>query len=110
MKKLIIENENLTKNVKELQEMGYKYIVKAQDKFLSGWGYSTDKKHVQLIACRDMDQLEKIKHDLYNDKTMSYINWCYINDMQTIYNYTRNKTFTIRNDWTRCFNNLEGVL
>ena len=73
MKKLIIENENLTKNVKELQEMGYKYIVKAQDKFLSGWGCSTNKKHVQLIACRDIDQLEKIKHDLYNDKTMTYV-------------------------------------
>ena len=110
MKKLIIENENLTKNVKELQEMGCKYIVKAQDKFLSGWGYPTNKKHVQLIACKDIDQLEKIKHDLYNDKTMNYVNWCYINDMQTIYNYTRNKSYTIRNDWTRCFNNLEGVL
>ena len=90
--------------------MGYKYIVKAQDKFLSNWDYANNKKHVQLIACRDRDQLEKIKNDLYNDKTMSYINWCYINDTETIYNYTRNKTFTIRNDWTRCFNNLEGVL
>ena len=110
MKKLIIENDNLTKNVKELQEMGYKYIVKAKDKFLSGWGKSGTNGHVQLIACRNMDQLEKIKHDLYNDKTMSYINWCYINDIQTIYNYTRNKSFTIRNDWTRCFNDLEGVL
>lgn len=110
MKKLICKNENLTKNVKELQQMGYKYIVKAQDKFLSGWGCANNKKHVQLIACRDMDQLERIKHDLYNDKTMNYVNWCYINDMQTIYNYTRNKTYTIRNDWTRCFNDLEGVL
>ena len=110
MKKLIIENENLTKNIKELQEMGYKYIVKAQDKFLSGWGYANNKKHVQLIACRDIEQLEKIKRDLYNDSTMNYVNWCYINDMQTIYNYARNKTFTIRNDWTRCFNDLEGVL
>lgn len=37
-KETILSNENLMENVKKLQEMGYKYIVKAQDKFLSGWG------------------------------------------------------------------------
>ena len=110
MNKLIRENENLTKNVKELQQMGYTYIVKAQDKFLSGWGRATNKKHVQLIACRDIKQLNTILLDLDNDNTMGYVNWCYINDIQTIYNYTRGKSFTIRNDWTRCFNDLKGVL
>ena len=98
----IVENENLQENLKKLQELGYKYIVKAQDKFLSDWGNSENKKHVQLIACQTYDELETIKRDLYNDNTMSYINWWLIND-KAIINATRNKSYTIRNDWTRCF-------
>ena len=104
MKKItIIENDNLRENLEDLKKIGYKFIVKAQDKFLSGWGHSTNKKHVQLIACQTYDELETIKRDLYNDKAMSYINWWFINDTTSIINATRNKTFTIRNDWTRCF-------
>lgn len=75
--------------LKKLQELGYKYIVKAQDKFLSGWGLGAEK-HLQLIACKDINELDIIKRDLYNDK-------------KAIINATRNKSFTIRNDWTRCF-------
>lgn len=100
--KTICENENLTKNLKELKEMGYKYIVKAQDNFLSGWGLGASK-HLQLIACKDINELETIKRDLYNDKSMSYVNWWFINDINAIRNAARNKSFTIRNDWTRCF-------
>ena len=109
-KYLIIENENLKENINKLQEMGYKFIVKAKDNFLTGWGQGSVNGHVHLIACMDWEQLETIKHDLYKDKSMSYINWCYIHDIKAIYNYARNKTFTVRNDWTRCFNNIEGVL
>ena len=98
---IIVENENLQENLKKLEELGYKYIVKAQDNFLSGWGHGADT-HLQLIACKDSNELAIIKRDLYNDKTMSYVNWRFIND-KAIINATRNKSFTIRNDWTRCF-------
>lgn len=103
MKKITIcSNENITNNLKLLQDMGYKYIIKAQDKFLSGWGYAENKKHIQLIGAKDENEKYKILNDLYNDKCFNYVNWCYIQDKQTIYNYIRNKTYTIRNDWTRC--------
>lgn len=104
MEKIIIcENENITENLKKLQEMGYKYIIKAQDKFLSGWGCSYNKKHIQLIACKTSQEREIITDDLEKDNSMGYINWYTIDDKQGIYNAIRNKSYTIRNDWTRCF-------
>lgn len=99
--KIIIENDSIKKYLDELIKMNYQYIVKAQDKFLSGWGLSSNKKHVQLIACKTADELERIKRSLYDDKTFNYVNWCKIEDTKSIYNYIRNKTYTIRNDWKR---------
>lgn len=106
--KTICENENKNLYINELIENGYAYIVKAQDKFLSGWGYAENKKHVHLIACRTYDELQAILRDLYKDKSMSYVNWCYISNTKTINNYTRNKSYTIRNDWTRAFESNEA--
>lgn len=104
MEKLYIcEHDNLNENLKILQENGYKYIVKGCDKFLSGWGGASGTKHIQLIACRDRYELETIKNDLYNDNSFNYINWYYITDKKDIYQAVYNKSFTIRNDWTRCF-------
>jgi len=103
MNKTIISNEDLTKNLNELKEMGYKFIVKANDKFLSGWGNSARGGHVQLIACKTYDELETIKNDLYRDNSFNYVNWDYISNKSAIYGYIRNKSYTIRNDWTRCF-------
>lgn len=104
-KELILSNENLMENVKKLQEMGYTYIVKAQDKFLSGWRCAENKKHIQLIAVEDYEELQAILRDLYSDKTFNYINWCYLSNKDSIRNYARNKSYTIRNDWTRHKNN-----
>lgn len=104
MEKLYIcENKNLMKNLEILKENGYKFIVKGQDKFLSGWGLSEGKKHVQLIACKTYDEMETIKRDLERDETFNYVNWNYIANKKAIYNMARGKSFTIRNDWTRCF-------
>ena len=61
------------------------------------------KKHIHLIASKTWEDTQIILHDLDNDKFMNYIDWQYIENYNAIYNYTRNKTFTIRNDWTRCF-------
>lgn len=96
-------NENLKKNIDRLKELGYNFIVKAQDKILSGWGYAEDKKHIHLIACRTYNELYKIKSDLYNDNSMCYVNWTFISNYKSIYSWTRNKSFTVRNDWTRAF-------
>ena len=104
MKKITIcDKKNITQNLKLLQDMGYKYIIKAQDKFLSGWGYAEKTKHIQLIACKTEKEKDIILNDLYSDNCFSYVNWDYITNKQAIYNYIRNKTYTIRNDWTRCF-------
>lgn len=105
MEKLYIceSNCDLKSILKALEDNGYKYIVKGVDKFLSGWGRATNKKHIQLIACRDSMERETIKRDLLLDNSFSYVNWYRIDDKKGIYNCVRNKSYTIRNDWTRCF-------
>ena len=99
----ICESENLKENFEKLKKLGYKFIVKANDKWLGGSFNPWNKKHVQLIACKTHEEKNVILNDLYNDKTFNYIDWQYIENYKSIYNYTRNKTYTIRNDWTRCF-------
>ena len=101
--RIICENDSIGYYLNELIANDYKYIVKAQDKFLSGWGGAENKKHIQLIACKTAEEKQKILIDLYNDKTMGYVNWYTITDRKGIYNTIRNKSYTIRNDWTRCF-------
>ena len=99
--KYICKNENLKENLQELKDMGYQYIVKAQDKFLSDWGRASGKKHIELIACYDEKEKDIVIKDLYSDNSMNYINWYKIDDYKGICNATYNKTFTIRNDWSR---------
>ena len=96
-------NCNIDKALKELKEQGYNYIIKASDKIFSGWGLATDKKHIQLIACKTVEEKDTILHDLYSDKSFNYINWYYIENIKQIKAIARNKSYTIRNDWTRCF-------
>lgn len=98
MSNLIYTNEELTKNLKLAINQGYKFAIKAQDKFLS-----ENKKHLQLILCKNEKEKDLILKDLYNDSTFIYVNWYYINDLQRIYNTSRGKTWTLRNDWTRAF-------
>lgn len=100
----IVENENLIENVRKLKELGYTYIAKAQDKFLSGWGYAENKKHIQLIACKDYEELQLVLRDLQTDNSMNYVNWCYLSNENMIRGYVRGKSYTIRNDWTRIYN------
>lgn len=100
---LIYTNEELTKNLKLAINQGYKFVIKAQDKFLSNWGLSENKKHLQLILCKNEKEKDIILKDLYQDNNFKYINWYYINDLQSIYNTTRGKTWTLRNNWSRAF-------
>jgi len=100
--KIIIENDNLGYWLNWLSMNNYKYIIKASDKFLSDWGQSTNKKHIQLIACKDEKEKSTILNSLYNDKTFNYINWYIIpyendNIIKLSYRYS----YTIRNDWSR---------
>lgn len=103
MEKTICENGNLKENLEKLIKMGYKYIIKCNDKWLGGSNSPYKKKHIHLIASKTWADTQIILQDLYNDTYMNYIDWQYINNYKAIYNYTRGKTFTIRNDWTRCF-------
>lgn len=96
-------NSDITKTLKELKELGYNYIIKANDKALSGWGYANNKRHIQLIACKTVEEKYTILHDLYSDNTFNYINWYSIDDIKQIKAIARGKSYTIRNDWTRGF-------
>lgn len=96
-------NSDIATTLKELKALGYNYIIKANDKFLSDWGKATNEKYIQLIACKNIEEKETILHDLYNDKSFNYINWYSIDDIKQIKAIARNKSYTIRNDWTRCF-------
>ena len=97
----ICKNDDLKENLKRLENMGYKYIVKANDIWLGGVNSPYHKKHIQLIACYDENERQLVYKDLKNDNTLNYLNWYYINDYKNIYSAIYNKTFTIRNDWAR---------
>lgn len=96
-------NGDLKANINRLKDLGYKYIVKATDKMLSGWGGSENRKHIQLIACYDEFEKSKILHDVRTDNTFNYVDWNYMSNYKSIYGWTRGKSYTIRNDWTRAF-------
>lgn len=102
-KTIYTTNCDITKILKELKELGYNYIIKANDKLFSDWGLATNKKHIQLIACKTIEEKDTILHDVYNDNTFNYINWYSIDDIKQIKAIARGKSYTIRNDWTRCF-------
>ena len=106
MKNIYMENVN-KKDIEDLKKLGYKYIIKAKDNFLSGWGNSANKTHIQLILCKTSKELELIIEDLKSDKSFSYVTWDLL-EYKNIYNYTYKKTFTIRNEWPRAFKN-KGV-
>lgn len=102
--KTIIQNDNIGYYLNYLCMNNYKYIIKANDKMMSGWGNATGKTHIQLIACKTEEEKDTILKDLYNDKSFNYVNWYmipYENDkiIKLSYKYS----YTIRNDWTRCF-------
>ena len=76
----------------------YKYFVRANDIFLSKWGYAENKTHVQIILCRDDEEVVEILKRLTNDKSFSYINWNLL-EYQTLCRTIRNKSFSLRNDF-----------
>lgn len=102
-KRICENNCDITKTLKELKELGYNYIIKANDKVFSYWGKATNKIHIQLIACKTIEEKDMILHYVYSDKSFNYINWYSIDDIKQIKAIARNKSYTIRNDWTRGF-------
>ena len=85
-KRIFKTNGAIKPVIEEAKEMGYKYIIKAKDKFLSGWGNSEHKTHVQIILCRTSKELNLILRDLESDKTFNYITWNYL-EYNNLYNY-----------------------
>ena len=102
--KIFAENNNLGYWLNSLSMEGYKYIIKAKDKFLSGWGEAGNKSHIQLIGAKDEEEKSKILQDLYKDKSFQYVNWYMIpQENDKIIKLSYKYSYTIRNDWTRCF-------
>lgn len=51
------------------------WYVTATDKFLSGWGLATGKKHKLIVECKDIQQALKVKSNMEKDRTLSYVNY-----------------------------------
>lgn len=102
--KTIVENDSIGYYINYLSMNDYKYIIKAKDKMLSNWGKATGKTHIQLIACKTEKERATILKDLYNDKSFGYVNWYTIpHENDKIIKLSYRYSYTIRNDWTRCF-------
>ena len=100
----ICSNDNIGYYINYLSMNGYKYIIKAHDKFLSGWGNAGNKSHIQLIACKTEEERVAIMKDLDSDNSFNYVIWYRIpEENKTIINLSYKYSYTIRNDWTRCF-------
>lgn len=100
--KIIKANDKINYNLNVLKYEGYKYIIKANDKIMSYWGEANKKIHIQLIAVKTYEEAAKIMQGLEKDRNeFNYINCWSIDDKKSIINSTRNKSYTIRNDWTR---------
>ena len=114
-----INNASLTETVEDgnaqdmglyleiLKNAGYRYIIKFEDNFLSGWGYAENKKSLQIIACQNWEQVQEIREDGAKDRTLSRFNVWNIADTQKIKSACRGKCCTIRNDWTRAFSEVQ---
>lgn len=76
----------------------YKYFIRANDNFLSNWGYAESKKHLQIILCKDYDELTNILERLNNDKSFSYVNWNLL-EYPILCRTIKNKSFSLRNDF-----------
>ena len=61
-------------------------------------GYAGNKKHLQIILCKDKQEVYKILERLINDKSFSYVNWNLL-DYQTLCRTIKNKSFSLRNDF-----------
>ena len=104
MKKTIVENDNLGYWLNSLTMDGYRYIIKAKDKFLSGWGKAENKPHIQLIACKNEEEKSTILKDLYKDSNFQYVTYFIIpKENSKVIKLGYKYSYTIRNDWTRCF-------
>lgn len=98
MKNLYLNNYIDKEILEELEDNGYRYIVKYRDKSLSDWGKSSPNGHIQLIACHTHEQALRVKEHLKNDKTACYVDH-YLNAYNAcnqIKSATRGKTFTLR--------------
>lgn len=51
------------------------WYVTATDKFLSGWGPATGKKHKLIVKCNGLQQALKVKSNMEKDRTLSYVNY-----------------------------------
>ena len=100
----MLVHENLKENLQILKDNGYQYIIKAQDKFLSCWGRAGNRKHIQLIACYNREELGLMLQDLHKDRNFIYIHTyrlSYENCYKNILSVVRHYSWTLRDDWTR---------
>lgn len=88
-----------SKEIKQLKEQlindGYKYIVIAQDDFLSNWGCAKGLKHYQLVVCKDFKECDKVLNYVKNDNYLKKVKCEYVSYLDSI--LKSKKSFSIRN-------------
>ncbi len=103
----ICESNLYTDELKDIlkiaKEKGYKYIVQANDKMLSCWGGARNRKHIQLILCKTPEERFCIYNDVKFDNYFAYAKWYSIDDWERVINLIFKYSYTIRNNWYRCF-------
>ena len=97
-KDIYLTNEISKQDIDNFKKLGYKYFVKANDKFLSGWGLAESKKHIQIVLCKNFEDVNKMINYFNNDNSFNYVNYGYL-EYKSIYTCIYNKSFTIRNSW-----------
>lgn len=95
---IYMHNSLIKEEIEECKNLGYKFFVKANDKFMPGWGLAKDKTHIQIVLCKNIDDVNKMMNYFKNDNSFNYANFGYL-DYKTLYNCIRNKSFSIRNKW-----------
>ena len=94
---ILESNLNLKEIIEELKKQGYEYFVKANDNFLSGWGFGKEK-HVQISFCKNATEYYNGMQKMKQAGGLTYINWNFLT-YENIRNVIRNKSYTLRNDF-----------
>ena len=91
--KRILKVSHNEDDFKEFDFSDYKYIVKATDNFMSGWGCAENTKAKTILFCKDMQQVRKAI-PLMKEDNFVYCNWYNINQEKPT--FKSEYIFTIR--------------
>ena len=84
---------------KDLLQHDFKFWVKAKDKFLSGWGCAENRTHLQIVAVRTREEVDKMLRYFRSDKSYSYATFGLLSDY-SLNSIIKGNSYTIRTNYT----------